>query len=121
MTATGAGLGTGKPRVDLDQVFAGPLGLIRQFRDQAVPAGIRYMLGQLPVLQQVLNLQSLNHHCLVFVNELSRQFMLEISTGVGQALMRLGDQQPGFRPAPAAFLAARQGFLLAPQVVSGTF
>lgn len=53
VSATETGLGIGKPRVDLDQMFALFLGLVCQFLDQAIPRRIRNMLGQYPVFKHV--------------------------------------------------------------------
>jgi hypothetical protein len=53
--------------------------------------GIGNMLCQLAVLQQVFYFQCLDNYRLAFVNELSGQIVLEISTGIRKALMRPGE------------------------------
>ena len=71
VVAAGTGLRAGEPLVYFDQMLALRLGLVFQLLDQAEPACVSNMLRQLPVLQQVLHLQCLDYHGLVFVNELS--------------------------------------------------
>ena len=111
-----AGFGAGEPLVDFDQMLALVFCLVRQLLNQAAPARIGNVLGQLAVFQHVFDFQGLDHHRLVIVNELSRQVVLEVSTGIRQTLVRLSQFEPCFRTAFAAFLAAGKRFLLAAQV-----
>ena len=86
--AARTGLGAGKPMVDFDQILALLLGLVLQHSNQRTPARFCDMLRQFPVLQHVFHFQCLDYHRLVFVNELSGQAVLEISTGIRKTLMR---------------------------------
>jgi len=65
------------------------------------------MLGELSVLHHVFDFQRFDAHRLVVVNNSSREFMLEVITGIGHPLMRLGHQQPCFGTLGPGVLCSR--------------
>ena len=87
-----AGLGAGKPRVNLDQMLALLPGLVVQLGHQGMPGRIADVLGEAGVFHHVADLQRLDDHRLIIVNDLSRELVLEVVAGIRQPLVRLGDE-----------------------------
>lgn|SRR5690554_3775191 len=114
MLAGMTGLGAGIPLVYFDQVFALLFSLIVQLGYEAMPGCISNMSGQLAVLHHVFDLQRLDNHRLVIVNDLAREFVLKVIASVNNPLMSFGNEQSGFGPVGTAFLGTGQCLLFAP-------
>src|SRR5690554_334783 len=114
MLAGMTGLGAGIPLVNLDQMLSLLFGLVIQLDDQAMPGYISNMSGQFTVLHHVFDLQRLDNHRLVIVNDLAREFVLKVIASVNNPLMSFGNEQTSLGSIGTAFLGTGQCLLFAP-------
>src|SRR6266480_998467 len=98
MAAVKAPLGGRIPFVNLDNGTTIPCRFVLKLPDQFSPTYITDGLSQRVVLNHMLDLQTLDAYDLVFADGLSREFVLIVSSAIGNLLMDASNLQTSFGP-----------------------
>src|SRR5437764_10760397 len=91
------------PAVDLGQGASIPGGLVLQLADELAPSHVADMLCQAVIFQHVLHGQALYANHLVFADDTSREFVLEIAAFVGDLRVQACNLTPCFGTVLGAF------------------
>src|SRR5438270_1798335 len=111
MSTIKAALGGGVPLVDLDKGTPIPLCLVFQLPHKLTPANVRDGFGKGVVFDHILDLQALDTYDLVLAYDLCREFVLVVSSAVGNLLMETCDFQTSFGTFLRAFFLLCQSSL----------
>jgi hypothetical protein len=84
------------PAINPDQGAPIPGGLVLQLADELAPSHVADMLRQAVIFQHVLHRQTLYANHLVFADDASREFVLEIAAFVGDLRVQAGNLPPCF-------------------------
>jgi hypothetical protein len=104
MAAIKAPLGRRIPLVNLDHATTIPRRFVLKLPDQFSPTYVTDGLSQSVVLNHMLDLQTLDAYDLVFADGLSREFVLIVSSAIGNLLVDASNLQTSFGPVLRTFL-----------------
>ena len=110
MPAGTTSLRTGEPSVNSDEIPSVPTTLVVQLSNQLTPPAIGNSQGELVIFDHILNSQRLNSNCLIFAYQLSRGFVQEIFS-------RIGDFQVNFSYLNSRFPSIFRTFLFTSQIL----
>src|SRR5216684_1757503 len=96
MTTVKAAFGGWVPLVNLDKSPSIPLCFVFQLPDELTPSHIRDGFCQAVVFDHVLDLQTLDAYDLVFAYDLSREFVLIVSSTICNLLMETSHLETSF-------------------------
>ncbi len=96
MTTVKTAFGGGVPLVKIDKGTSIPGRFVLQLPDELTPTYVRDGFSQAVVLDQILDLQTLDTDRLVFTNQVCRELVLIITPSVTDTSMQTSDLEPGF-------------------------
>ena len=103
MTTVKAAFGRGIPLVDLDKGTPIPGRFVLKLSDQFRPPYVTDRFRQTVVLDHILDGQTLDAYDLVLTYDVSREFVLIVSSSIGNLFMDASDLEASFRTVAGTF------------------
>src|SRR5258706_11177086 len=98
MSTIKAAFGGGIPCVNFDQGSPIPCGFVLKLSDKLRPTHVTDGFRQAVVFDHILDVQALDAYDLVFAYDLGREFLLVVSSPVGNLLMDMSNFETSFVP-----------------------